>query len=156
SGSSKASTSPPPRPSSACAHGHPPAAAPPIGSSPAAAWPSTATASACPGRPGCGPTAWPRSSSQHLHAHPEPSQHLRPASGAPPGCYDRGARPCYLGSRLVSPTQLAAAFVAASGALDAPADLGERLLALVLAAQAAHPKVRLDDERFIRHLARHR
>jgi RNA polymerase sigma-70 factor (ECF subfamily) len=54
------------------------------------------------------------------------------------------------------PSQLAATFLAASDARPVPADLGERLLALVLSARAAHPTVRLDDERFIHHLARHR
>jgi RNA polymerase sigma-70 factor (ECF subfamily) len=54
------------------------------------------------------------------------------------------------------PARLAAAFLAASEGLAARADLGERLLAMVLAAQAAHPRVRLDDERFVHHLARHR
>lgn len=47
--------------------------------------------------------------------------------------------------------QLAAAFAG-----EQPADLGERLLALLHAARAAYPTVRLDGERFARHLARHR
>jgi RNA polymerase sigma-70 factor (ECF subfamily) len=54
------------------------------------------------------------------------------------------------------PSQLAATFLAASDARPVPADLGERLLALLLSARAAHPLVRLDDERFLHHLARHR
>jgi RNA polymerase sigma-70 factor (ECF subfamily) len=55
-----------------------------------------------------------------------------------------------------SPAQLAAAFLDASGALAAPADLEARLCDLVLAAQATHSRVRLDVERFVRHLAHHR
>jgi RNA polymerase sigma-70 factor (ECF subfamily) len=53
--------------------------------------------------------------------------------------------------------RLAASFLAASGrGHEGPGDLGERLSALVLAARAAHPKLRLDDERFVRHVAQHR
>jgi RNA polymerase sigma-70 factor, ECF subfamily len=36
-----------------------------------------------------------------------------------------------------------------------PADLGERLVALLGAARAAYPEVQLDDAVFVRHLARH-
>ncbi len=50
---------------------------------------------------------------------------------------------------------LAAAFLAASGLRDPPGDLGERLVALVGSARAAHPEIRLDDEVFTRHLAQH-
>jgi RNA polymerase sigma-70 factor, ECF subfamily len=52
-------------------------------------------------------------------------------------------------------THLAASFLAASSVHAAPADLGDRLLAMLLAARATHPRIHLDDQRFVRHLARH-
>lgn len=50
---------------------------------------------------------------------------------------------------------LALLFLAASGAPGPQAQLGEELLALILAARATYPEVRLDDAIFVRHLARH-
>ena len=54
-----------------------------------------------------------------------------------------------------APASLAAAFVAEGARADATPALGERLVELVLAAQAAHPGIPLDAGRFARHLARH-
>jgi hypothetical protein len=43
---------------------------------------------------------------------------------------------------MPDPAELAAVFVAASSPPEAPEDLGDRLLALAVAARAAHPEVR--------------
>jgi RNA polymerase sigma-70 factor (ECF subfamily) len=55
---------------------------------------------------------------------------------------------------LPSPALLAVAFGAAEHGRSLA--LGERLRDLLLAAQALHPGIRLDPERFVRHLAHHR
>jgi RNA polymerase sigma-70 factor (ECF subfamily) len=50
--------------------------------------------------------------------------------------------------------RLATSFLEASGVDAAPPDLGERLLAHLEAARAAHPGIGVDGDGFVRHLAR--
>lgn len=73
-----------------------------------------------------------------------------PGSGAPRAAADDATLTPMIDS-MPPPAQLAAAFAASGDAI-----LGARLRELVLAARAEHPGVRLDAERFVRHLAHHR